>query len=148
MVIKKVDIRTNRWSVVFCTFVSSLQNGLRELAGTILWRRMSRASLQERFCVGELAAQTCAELSPSVNGPRKPARTVFCWGIGRASMREAFTVLEWFAQLRFIPFAFCKPRSSGCLRFCSVVIAVLSSIFAQTCFLQIYFTWEDKNRIM
>jgi len=117
MVTKKVDIRTNRWSVVFCTFVSSLQNGPRELAGTILWRKMSRASLQERFCVGESAAQTCAELSPLGNGPRKPVRTVFRWGMGRVSTREAFTVLEWFAQMRFIPFAFGEPRCSGRLRF-------------------------------
>jgi len=104
MVTNKVDIRTNRWSVVFCSFASPLQNGSRELAGSILWRRMSRASLQERFCARESSAQTCAKVSPPENGPRKPARSIFRWRMSRATTREAFSVGEWVAQLRFVPF--------------------------------------------
>jgi hypothetical protein len=54
--------------------------------------------------------------------------------MARANPRGPFFVGEWFAQLRFIPFAFGKPRCLLCFRFCLVVIAVLSSVFAQTCF--------------
>ena len=135
MVTKKVDIRTNRWTVVFCTFVSRLQkwparacrnhsvaqNEPRKPAGTILRRGIGRANLRGAFTVREWPAQTRADHFLLGNGPR---------GV----RGEAFTVLEWFAQLRFVPFAFGEPRCSGRLRFYYVAIALLYTAFACHCF--------------